>query len=324
MSPEIAKALAAVVAALAAVLASLQGTPSGGDSSTPTSVVAAPPGSSEPAPQEATVPSTESEAGAEPTTTAPSPVTPTARPTQGAPAGGVGRIALSSDGNQHDDDDWAASAMALALLAKGNLQRNVVNYIYNNHIWDSNAEHRKNMTESVTQGGKRFGFDTAAFYDGADATKLAAGVKDLTADINASRPGDELTIVLAGPMETTWMAMNAAKPEARKNVKCVSHGKNSFNQTHGKKDHGGHSYDDVIALGCQRVQIPDQNSELGPTKVSDWAYLNDLGPDMAWLYSRFQPAQKSKGDVSDAGMVYFVLTGKEAPTRSDFKSYLQK
>ena len=129
-----------------------------------------------------------------------------------APVDGIGRVALSADGNQHDEDDWASAPMTLAILAQRGLQPNVVNYIYNNHIWDSAPEHRKNMTESVLGAGQRFGFDTSRFYDGADPAGLAAGVAALTAEINASRPGNELTIVLAGPMETTWMALDAAEP----------------------------------------------------------------------------------------------------------------
>jgi hypothetical protein len=244
---------------------------------------------------------------------------PTA-PTAAAPADGAGRIALSADGNQHDEDDWASSPMTLAILAHAGLQPNVVNYIYNNHIWDSDAEHRRNMTESVLGAGRRFGFDTSRFYDGADPDGLAAGVAALTAEINASRPDDELTIVLAGPMETTWMALDAASPQSRRHVRCVSHGDGSFNQTHGKTDHDGHSYDDVIDLGCQRVQIPDQNGNLGPTKLSDWDYLRDLDPAMDWLHSRLELAEK--GDVSDAGMAYFVITGEKRVSRSELRKFL--
>ncbi|GAA5128883.1 hypothetical protein [Pseudonocardia adelaidensis] len=245
------------------------------------------------------------------------PVAPAASTAQ---ADGPGRIALAADGNQHDEDDWASSAMTLAIIAQRGLQKNVVNYIYDNHIWDSDPEHRENMTESVLGAGERFGFDTSRFYDGADPEGLARGVAALTAEINASGPGNELTIVLAGPMETTWMALDKASPQARRHVRCVSHGKGSFNQTHGKSDHGGHDYDDVIGLGCQRVQIPDQNGNLGPTDLSDWDYLKKLGPDMQWLYSRLELAEK--GDVSDAGMAYFVITGEKQVSRSELRKFL--
>jgi hypothetical protein len=41
---------------------------------------------------------------------------------------------------------------------------------------------------------------------------------------------------------------------------------------------------------------------------------------MNWLYSRLELAEK--GDVSDAGMVYFVITGNEQVTRSELRDFL--
>ena len=35
---------------------------------------------------------------------------------------GKGRIAYSSDGNHHDEDDWSATAATLMILAKAGLQ----------------------------------------------------------------------------------------------------------------------------------------------------------------------------------------------------------
>jgi hypothetical protein len=229
-----------------------------------------------------------------------------------------GRVALSADGNQHDQDDWAGTPMSLAMLAQRNLQPNLVHFDYNNHIWDSDEQFRANETESAMDGGERFGFDTSRFYDDTDPEQLDEGVANLTAEINASSPGDELWLVLAGPMETAWMALNAADPQARRYVKCLSHGE--WNETHGRTDHGGHDYDDLIDLGCQEVRIPDQNSNLGETDMSDWDYLNDLGDNMQWLYSRI--ALHGDGDVSDAGMVYYVITGEKRVTRSELRNYL--
>jgi hypothetical protein len=232
---------------------------------------------------------------------------------------GSGRIALSSDGNQHDEDDWAGAAMGLALLAHRNLQPNVVHYDYDNHIWDSEEQYRENMRDSVLEGGERFGFDTSRFYDATVPEELDAGVRNLTAEINASTADDELWIVLAGPMETAWMALDAADPDARQHVKCLSHGE--WNETHGRDDHGGHDYDDLIDLGCQEVRIPDQNHNLGETDMSDWDYLNDLGDDMQWLYERIDLL--GNGDVSDAGMDYYIITGNEEVSRSELRDFLQ-
>lgn len=35
---------------------------------------------------------------------------------------GKGRIAISSDGNEHDDDDWSATPLSLAMIAAKGLQ----------------------------------------------------------------------------------------------------------------------------------------------------------------------------------------------------------
>jgi hypothetical protein len=246
--------------------------------------------------------------------------------TPGGPTGTfdaeVGRIAMSADGNQHDNDDWASAPMALAILAHRNLQPNLVHYDYNDHIWDSSDEHLQNMTASVQEGGQRFGFDTTRFYDDTDPAQLEAGTQNLVEQINASTEQDQLSIVLAGPVETVWMALNAADPEARTHVECITHGEDSFNQTHAKEEHDGHDYEDLIDLGCERVEIPDQNSGLGPVDMDFWDFLHDSGDDnWAWLYSRLDIV--GNGDVSDAGMVFYAITDEQDADRSDLKDYLQ-
>jgi hypothetical protein len=234
----------------------------------------------------------------------------------------VGRIAMSADGNQHDNDDWASAPMALAILAHRNLQPNLVHYDYNDHIWDSSEEHLQNMTASVQEGGQRFGFDTTRFYDDTDPAQLEAGTQNLVKEINASTEQDQLSIVLAGPVETVWMALDAADPEARTHVECITHGDDSFNQTHAKDEHDGHDYEDLIDLGCERVEIPDQNSGLGPVDMEFWDFLKDSGDDnWEWLHSRLDIV--GNGDVSDAGMVFYAITDEQDADRSELKDYLQ-
>jgi hypothetical protein len=89
-------------------------------------------------------------------------------------------------------------------------------------------------------------------------------------------------------METAWMALDAADPQARPHVKCLSHGE--WNETHGAADHGGHSYDDAIDFGCQCVQIPDQNGNLGETDMSDWGYLREFGDPTPVMTKAAMPA----------------------------------
>ena len=73
----------------------------------------------------------------------------------------AGRIIISSDGNEHDEDDWAATPLSLALLAANGLQDRVVVYSFSDHTWGSNKEKPSaaaQMRESAFIGAKMFGF----------------------------------------------------------------------------------------------------------------------------------------------------------------------
>ena len=62
----------------------------------------------------------------------------------------IGRIAISSDGNEHDHDDWAATPFSLALLAAKGLQVNLVLYTFSDHVWGSNIDHNNARQEMLT------------------------------------------------------------------------------------------------------------------------------------------------------------------------------
>ncbi|MCG8700366.1 MAG: hypothetical protein MI922_20090, partial [Bacteroidales bacterium] len=56
-----------------------------------------------------------------------------------------GRIAISSDGNIHDEDDWGATAMSLAIIDAANLNSKLVHYSFSDHLGASTAEGEKQM-----------------------------------------------------------------------------------------------------------------------------------------------------------------------------------
>jgi hypothetical protein len=123
---------------------------------------------------------------------------------------GKGRIAISSDGNEHDHDDWAATPLSLALLAAAGLQDNLVIYTYSDHIWGSNQSHTTSasglnsylhMRESALGGQKWFGFDKTKFVCAVDNAEVAyTALRDV---INESTADNPLIIIAAGPMQST-------------------------------------------------------------------------------------------------------------------------
>ena len=259
---------------------------------------------------------------------------------------GKGRIAISSDGNEHDHDDWAATPLSLALLASQGLQDKLVLYTYSDHIWGSNQDHPtsksglnayEHMRESALGGQKWFGFDSTRFVCAVDNAEVA--YKAMTDEINKSSAENPLIIIAAGPMQVVGEAISRAETGKRQFVTLISH--SQWNNNHA--DNGGKKWWDVHSgwtfkeicdsfatdeggnLKC--IQILDQNGGEdydafnAPIGKFDWVKNSEARnlPNYKagawdWLYTRLETCIKSKGenfDPSDAGMVVYLLTGVE-------------
>ncbi len=257
---------------------------------------------------------------------------------------GKGRIAISSDGNEHDHDDWAATPLSLALLAAAGLQDELVLYTYSDHIWGSNQAHPtsksglnsyQHMRESALKGGEYFGFTNTKFICAVDNAIVAYhAMRD---EINKSTAEDPLIIIAAGPMQVVGEAINRADKEKRKYVTLVSHSEwnNVHSDTPGKKewdDHTGWTFKEIQdefgtteGGGVHCVQILDQNGgddyDGLNTDIAkfDWIKTSEARKfykDGAWdwLYARQETCIKNKGknfDPSDSGMIIYLLTGVE-------------
>ncbi len=257
-----------------------------------------------------------------------------------------GRIAISSDGNEHDHDDWAATPLSLALLAAAGLQDNLVLYTYSDHVWGSNQDHPSSpsglnsylhMRESALIGQQMFGFDKTSFICAVDNAEVAYTA--LCNEINKSSAENPLIIIAAGPMQVAGEAVNRAEKNKRQFVTLVSH--SEWNNRHADNpgnnywdNHNGWTFQEIKDefsgtnggnLKC--IQILDQNGgkdydglNTGIAKF-DWiktsaARNNKMYKPGAWdwLYSRQETCTKNKGknfDPSDAGMIVYLLTGVE-------------
>lgn len=244
-----------------------------------------------------------------------------------------GRIVISSDGNEHDEDDWAATPMSLALLAARELQNQLVVYSFSDHTWGSNKEKPGadgQMRESAFIGAKKFGFKKTKFIEAAAAPNYA--VIEITLQINKSSAKDPLTIIAAGPMDVVGDAINEADSTKLKHVRLISH--SSWNDEHADKPyewekHEGWTWTEIKEefepKGLQMDHISDQNGgddyEGLKTDQSKYEWLKNptkLDPKLfekdswTWLYSRLVAAQKGEEfDPSDAGMIVYLLTGNQ-------------
>jgi hypothetical protein len=263
---------------------------------------------------------------------------------------GKGRIAISSDGNQHDHDDWAATPLSLALLAARGLQDRMVLYTYSDHVWGSGGYQGRGYQEmktSALEGAHYFGFDSSRFMAAVDDPEKA--YDRMAKVINASSAESPLYIIAAGPMQVVGEGLNRSEIQKRKYVTVISHsGWNNKHSDHpyGYEKHEGWTFTEMKAAfaskeggGATFLKIKDQNGGkdypgLNTDRTAfDWiktSAARDRPPykkgSWDWLYSRLETCIKNKGrhfDPSDAGMIVFLLTGKEKTNPSMVKDILE-
>ena len=258
---------------------------------------------------------------------------------------GKGRIVISCDGNEHDNDDWSATPLSLALLASQELQNKLALYVYSDHVWSSNHERGdvnglnayEQMEQSALGGQKWFDFNKTKFICGVDNPDAAYNaIRD---EINKSSANNPLFLIEAGPMQMVGEGINRANKNKLKYVTLISHSK--WNDEHSNKPaewehHSGWTLDKIKEQFCapekgglKVIHILDQNG--GPCYAGirvdksefDWmktSEYKDKAPyyqrgSWDWLYSRLYLCIVCRGgeifDASDAGMVVYLLTGVE-------------
>jgi hypothetical protein len=254
-----------------------------------------------------------------------------------------GRVALSLDGNRHDCDDIAASAVSIALLAKTGNASKLVYAGHSDHIWSSgkaseckggSASREQKMQDSTAGTAKRYGgFNMGAFINAKQNPNAA--VDKLTAAINASTSTNPLAIIAGGPMEVVGRALAKAASSKRKYVTVISH--STWNEIHADNpsrnespQHRGWTLNDIRKMGSPPAikELPDQNSGLTPSFSAFHVWRDSSDSRLRWLWQRIQMQNSdgNKADISDAGMVAWLVDGRrsrdEQASASEIKALL--
>jgi hypothetical protein len=264
-----------------------------------------------------------------------------------APAEGPGyaanRIAMSFDGNSEPDpeykwptgdpDDWGALAASCAIIAKLELQDKLVHCSYNNFIDAPAGPDSKNQLKISADGSiARWDFDERVFFD--VTRRLDAAVAQLSAEMAKSTPADPLFFIHAGLSEFVFLVVDDVIKkggiEALKNVHLISH--SGFNEKEKRRPHH-RTWSDIQKLAGNRIQydkIKDQNEKTRPkilwhsgSDFSVWSWMRDhVDPNLRWLYTRLEAHSGKVADISDCGMVFYLLTGEDDGSPAKFKAFL--
>ncbi|WP_422734382.1 carbohydrate-binding protein [Micromonospora sp. WMMD558] len=249
----------------------------------------------------------------------------TGQPAQAAPPAldfGCQRIAWSSDGNYHDRDDIGASAMALALLAEKGQQSRLVHWDYNSHLGSSTASWERDMVTATEGVAGQFGYDVAGIFRNSQ-TNLNAAVTHLRAAVNASTATNTLCLVGAGPMGVVYRALQGSNTAARQHVTLISH--SDWNNKHDDDDNRWNLAD--VRRDFPQVKytrIPDQNAGLGTGGGEEkWAWMaNNADQRLRYVHNVVNNIMNKKGDVSDAGMMYYLITGDDSGNANKLRTFL--
>ena len=233
-----------------------------------------------------------------------------------------GRLAVVIDGNSPDPDDIGATPVMLALLQQTELNDRLVHLSHScdldpfknkgRQIGPEDEVRRQNVLHKLSGNGiQYFGpFDNLNDYYNC-RTHQDEARDDLVAAINASSKNDPLWIIEAGEPDLIGYALQKANPQAIRHVHVVSH--------HPANDHSGDyfTWQEILDFGVIEHQIGDQNVALQtPIYHWDWAKNHDnAGYRFIWEMLAYAeqdgvvPFQTNKFDCSDAGMIYWWITG---------------
>ena len=236
-----------------------------------------------------------------------------------------GRLAIVIDGNSPDPDDIGATPVMLGILQQTDLSDRLVHLSHscdldpfrNKARWQIDAENEARRQEILHRlsgrGIELFGpFKNLRNYYNCRTDQQNA-TQDLVDAINTSSKKDPLWIIEAGEPDLIGYALQAADSNARKYVHVVSH--------HPANDNSGDyfTWQQILEFGVNEHQIGDQNVGLQSPK-SSWAWIKEYNdPRLQFIEEMLDyaeqdgvvPFQANKYDCSDAGMIYWWVTGAD-------------
>ncbi|MEL6233041.1 MAG: SdrD B-like domain-containing protein [Pseudomonadota bacterium] len=248
----------------------------------------------------------------------PAPVEPEPRPVPKIdPAGLVAwadQVIFDYDGNQGDPDDIVAMPIA-ALMAKAAGITDKTSFFYGNAALYTAHNDLLPKLEQSAVFARSLGIDAYSYQDDPDAmiARLAAKIET----------GEKILLIEGGRLDAIYAALNLVDPALHKNVTMLSHSIWNENGTYPTWSDMQVELPDVTY-----VRITDQNNGRDNTKGfrnDDWAWMD--GSSDAWVQearSLMELGGSDKvDDPSDAGMLYYALTGDERGDALDVKAWVE-
>lgn len=213
------------------------------------------------------------------------------------------RIGASFDGNQHDKDDYLAAPMSIAIVAEAGIKSKLTHVDHSNHLGNNVASRETIMKNNVNGAINKWGYTGGFQYN--DQQQLNASKNNIAAEINASSNGNRFYLACGGPMEVPWRGIDASNANKRTHCTAISH--SPWNNKHKDTSQMTHNWNSIKNTGVKTTLIGNQNNTAFNKPKNQWNWLKNKGGKYKWLFNR---NKKNKFDASDAGMVWYIMTGR--------------
>ncbi|MEO1508158.1 MAG: hypothetical protein AAFU84_10960 [Cyanobacteria bacterium J06633_23] len=232
-------------------------------------------------------------------------------------------ITFHFDGNNNDLDDIAALPMAASIAKSAGLEKKISFFYGNNLSEPSDGKRVKAMRESAAFAEK-LGIDTHSYQDGIQKT-----TNELVKILDS---GKKVLAIEGGPMEAIYRAIAQTSPKNRDNITLISHGTWNEVRDVGTRPGGGkpRTWDDLRRdfPEVERIEIRDQNNGSNNNKGFNsfkWNWLdNTKNPVLQEARDKMKNAGAKVNDPSDAGMLFYAITGKEAANPDQAKAFFDQ
>ncbi|MTH96777.1 hypothetical protein E1297_12330 [Roseibium sp. RKSG952] len=237
------------------------------------------------------------------------------------------QIVCHFDGNNNDPDDIAAIPIA-ALLADAAGIEEKTTFIYGNNLSQANAGGRLEALDTGGAFAESLGIDTYNYQDDIDGTTAY-----LAEMLNS---GQSVLILEGGPLEATYRALEQTDPANLANVTLLSH--STWNQGRVVIDNPSdpdltetRSWADIATdfPEVTLIEIADQNGGTHNFRGfynQTWSWLDETENE---TYQEARSIMELAGedagkinDPSDAGMLFYALTGEDDGRPADVEEFL--
>lgn len=214
-----------------------------------------------------------------------------------------GRFGFDCDGQWHDRDDFAGSAVSLHIIHNSGKADRLTFYGINNHFPETRRAWEREMHRSTTEGP----WTHSALIDCRDQRTIA--IARLRAELATSTADDPYWHGMQGPPDIFYEAHRGVAASALRHVRLYSHS-SPYNEQTG----GVHSWNEIRYV--QKERIPNGNGRLNTKK--QW------GPWQGWMhpfdYQRLRAV--GRADCSDATVAGWIVHGTRQTSISDLKRWI--